>query len=104
MARGWVTSSGAGTGKEPRNRNLMNPESSPHSASRKSEGGVIKPWLSGGLVVAIAVIRHGGNLNSYYDDPHEVTSRFDFAVPTPPARAKRLSPFSLASESTRPCI
>src|SRR5438445_7824054 len=32
----------------------MNPESSPHSASRKSGGGVIKPWLSGGLIVALA--------------------------------------------------
>jgi hypothetical protein len=39
----------------------MSHEPSPHGASRKSEGGVIKPWLSGGLVAAIEVIRHGGN-------------------------------------------
>jgi predicted nucleic acid-binding Zn-ribbon protein len=32
----------------------MIPESSPHSPSRKSDGGVIKPWLSGGLIVALA--------------------------------------------------
>ena len=32
----------------------MTPESSPHSPSKKSEGGVIKPWLVVVLVVALA--------------------------------------------------
>src|SRR6266852_1482387 len=29
-------------------------------------------------------IRHGGNVNSYYDDPHDATCRFDFALANPP--------------------
>ena len=29
-------------------------------------------------------IRHGGNVNSYYDDPHEATGHFDFALANPP--------------------
>ncbi len=29
-------------------------------------------------------IRHGGNVNSYYDDPHNATGRFDFALANPP--------------------
>jgi type I restriction enzyme M protein len=29
-------------------------------------------------------IRHGGNLNSYYDDPHHATGRFDFVLANPP--------------------
>lgn len=29
-------------------------------------------------------IRHGGNINSYYDDPHNATGRFDFALANPP--------------------
>src|SRR2546427_4509349 len=33
----------------------MSLESSPHSPSKTGEGGVIKPWLSGGLEAAIAV-------------------------------------------------
>lgn len=29
-------------------------------------------------------IRHGGNINSYYDDPHVATGRFDFVLANPP--------------------
>ena len=42
-------------------------------------------------------------LLSYYKGPHDATDRFDFAVPIPPARAKRNNPYSLGSVSNRPC-
>jgi type I restriction enzyme M protein len=29
-------------------------------------------------------IRHGGNVNSYYDDPHAATGKFDFVMANPP--------------------
>jgi len=29
-------------------------------------------------------IRHGGNVNSYYDDPHAATGQFDFVLANPP--------------------
>ncbi|MER2531008.1 MAG: N-6 DNA methylase, partial [Candidatus Competibacter sp.] len=29
-------------------------------------------------------IRHGGNVNSYYDDPHHAIGRFDFVLANPP--------------------
>jgi type I restriction enzyme M protein len=29
-------------------------------------------------------IRHGGNVNSYYDDPHDATCHFDFVLANPP--------------------
>jgi type I restriction enzyme M protein len=29
-------------------------------------------------------IRHGGNVNSYYDDPHSATGEFDFVLANPP--------------------
>lgn len=29
-------------------------------------------------------IRHGGNINSYYDDPHAATGTFDFVLANPP--------------------
>ena len=29
-------------------------------------------------------IRHGGNVNSYYDDPHTATGHFDFVLANPP--------------------
>ncbi len=29
-------------------------------------------------------IRHGGNVNTYYDDPHDAVGRFDFALANPP--------------------
>jgi type I restriction enzyme M protein len=29
-------------------------------------------------------IKHGGNVNSYYDDPHSATGQFDFVLANPP--------------------
>ncbi len=29
-------------------------------------------------------IKHGSNINSYYDDPHAATGRFDFVLANPP--------------------
>lgn len=29
-------------------------------------------------------IRHGGNINSYYEDPHNATGQFDFVLANPP--------------------
>ena len=29
-------------------------------------------------------IKHGGNINSYYDDPHAATGKFDFVLANPP--------------------
>ncbi len=34
-------------------------------------------------------IRHGGNVNSYYDDPHAATGQFDFVLANPPVQRRR---------------
>jgi len=33
-------------------------------------------------------IRHGGQVNSYYDDPHKVTGQFHFVLANPPFNVK----------------
>jgi type I restriction enzyme M protein len=35
-------------------------------------------------------IRHGGNVNSYYDDPHAATGQFDFVMANPPFNVKKV--------------
>ena len=35
-------------------------------------------------------IRHGGNVNSYYDDPHAATGQFDFVMANPPFNVEKV--------------
>lgn len=35
-------------------------------------------------------IRHGGEINSYYDDPHKLTGRFDFVLANPPFNVDKI--------------
>ena len=42
-------------------------------------------------------IRHGGQINSYYDDPHEATGKFDFVLANPPFNVNAVDKERLAS-------
>ncbi len=43
-------------------------------------------------------IRHGGHINSYYDDPHEAVGRFDFMLANPPFNVNAVDKERLASD------
>ena len=43
-------------------------------------------------------IRHGGHINSYYDDPHEAVGKFDFVLATPPFNVNAVDKDRLASD------
>src|SRR3989338_401679 len=44
-------------------------------------------------------IRHGGHINSYYDDPHEAVGKFDFVLANPPFNVNAVDKERLASEA-----
>ena len=43
-------------------------------------------------------IRHGGHINSYYDDPHEAVGKFDFVLANPPFNVNAVDKERLASD------
>jgi len=43
-------------------------------------------------------IRHGGHINSYYDDPHEAVGKFDFVLANPPFNVNAVAKDRLASD------
>jgi type I restriction enzyme M protein len=43
-------------------------------------------------------IRHGGHINSYYDDPHEAVEKFDFVLANPPFNVNAVDKDRLASD------
>jgi type I restriction enzyme M protein len=43
-------------------------------------------------------IRHGGQINSYYDDPHKATGRFDFVLANPPFNVNAVDKERLAAD------
>lgn len=42
-------------------------------------------------------IKHGGNINSYYDDPHTATGQFDFVLANPPFNVNAVDKERLSS-------
>lgn len=44
-------------------------------------------------------IAHGGQINSYYDDPHRATGRFDFVLANPPFNVSAVDKERLAAET-----
>jgi type I restriction enzyme M protein len=44
-------------------------------------------------------IRHGGHINSYYDDPHEAVGKFDFVLANPPFNVNAVDKDRLAAEA-----
>ena len=43
-------------------------------------------------------IRHGGHINSYYDDPHEAVGKFDFVLANPPFNVNAVDKERLVSD------
>ncbi len=43
-------------------------------------------------------IRHGGHINSYYDDPHEAVGKFDFVLANPPFNVNAVDKERVASD------
>ena len=43
-------------------------------------------------------IRHGGHINSYYDDPHEAIGKFDFVLANPPFNVNAVDKDRLAAD------
>ena len=43
-------------------------------------------------------IRHGGHINSYYDDPHEAVGKFDFVLANPPFNVNAVDKDRLATD------
>jgi len=47
-------------------------------------------------------IRHGGQVNSYYDDPHKATGQFDFVLANPPFNVNAVDKAPLETQPPAP--